>query len=63
MSSSFVCLLPSGFVKLAFAAVLAGIEAALSVLIAYLQILYAFEAVEGFLLFFIDLGGLFVQLL
>jgi hypothetical protein len=30
-------------VKLAFAAVLAGIEFALSVLIAYLLILYAFE--------------------
>jgi hypothetical protein len=30
-------------VKPAFAAVLAGIESALSILIAYLQILYAFE--------------------
>jgi hypothetical protein len=47
-------------VKLAFAAVLAGIEAALSVLIAYLPILYAFEEVGGFVLFFIDLDGLFV---
>jgi hypothetical protein len=39
-------------VKLAFGAVLAVIEAALLVLIAYLQILYAFEEVEAFLLFF-----------
>jgi hypothetical protein len=37
-SSSFLCLLLFGFVKLAFAAALAGIELALSFLIAYLQI-------------------------
>jgi len=44
-SSSFLCLLFSGFVKLAFAAVLAAIEAVLSVLNAYLRILYAFQLV------------------
>jgi hypothetical protein len=50
-------------VKHAFVVVLAVIESALSALIAYLLILYAFGEVEGFALFFIDLGGLFVQLL
>ena len=41
-----------GFVKLAFAAVLAVIEAALLVLIAYLRILYVFEEAEAFALSF-----------
>jgi hypothetical protein len=57
-------LLLSGFVKPAFAAVLAGIEVDLSVLIAYLQILYVFlKRLKDFCYFFIDLSGLFAQLL
>jgi hypothetical protein len=60
----FPMLLVSGFVKLAFAAVLAGIEVDLSVLIAYLQILYVFlKRLKDFCYFFIDLSGLFAQLL
>ncbi len=51
-ASSFLRLLLFGFVKLAFAAVLAAIEAALSIVIAYLLILYAFEVAEAFELFF-----------
>jgi hypothetical protein len=58
-SSSFQCLLLFGFVKLAFAAVLVEIEFALSVMIAYLLILRAFEVTEAFELFFI-LISLFV---
>jgi len=42
-SSYFICLLIFGFVKLAFAPVLVEIEFALSVSIAYLLILHAFE--------------------
>ena len=38
--------------KLAFGAVLSGIGAALLVVIAYLQILYVFEEVEAFSLYF-----------
>ena len=58
-SFSFLCLLLFGVVKLAFAVVLVGIGSAISVLIAYLQILYAFEEVEASVLFFY-LVGLFV---
>ena len=41
-----------GFVKLAFAPALVEIEFALSVSIAYLLILHAFEVAEAFELFF-----------
>jgi hypothetical protein len=51
-SSYFQCLLIFGFVKLAFAPVLVEIEFALSVSIAYLMILHAFEVAEAFELFF-----------
>jgi len=47
-SFPFPYLLLFGFVKLVFGAVLAGIAAALAVVIAYLLILYAFEEVEAF---------------
>jgi hypothetical protein len=62
-SSYFQCLLIFGFVKLAFAPVLVEIEFALSVSIAYLLILHAFEVAEAFELFFNSLISLFVQLL
>jgi hypothetical protein len=51
-SSSFLYFLLFRFVKLAFAAVLVEIEFALSVLIAYLLILHAFEVSEASELFF-----------